>query len=140
MRPAGPEVSIASEGSEVGARGLGLFQDVKEVLERARQPVEFPHDDDIALAQMIEHPVQLRPIPTAAGGLLLIDSGTAGRLEGTDLGRGILIIGLRDAGVAEQHRCRLNLLPLTMIWQQDFAQRKPLVLRLPRFRCVDDRL
>src|SRR4051812_50179242 len=88
---------------------------------------------------MIEHPVQLRPIPTATGGLLLIDAGAAGRFEGADLGRGILIIGLRDAGVAEQHGCRSKLLPLVAIWQQDFAQRKSLVLRLPRFRRVDER-
>jgi hypothetical protein len=66
---------------------------VKEVLKRTRQPVEFPHDDDIALAQMIEHPVQLGPIPPAAGGLL-INSGTAHCREGADLGRGILLIGL----------------------------------------------
>jgi hypothetical protein len=35
--------------------------------------------------------------------------------------------------------CRSNLLPLSAIWQQDFAQRNPLVLRLPRFRRIDGR-
>jgi hypothetical protein len=29
---------------------------------------------------------------------------------------------------------------LSAIWQQDFAQRNPLVLRLPRFRRIDGRL
>src|SRR3954471_13110352 len=63
------------------------------------------------------------------------------RTMGTDLGGGVLIVGLRHAGVAKQHgRCREILLPLTAIWQQDFAQYKPLFLLVPDFRCADDRL
>ena len=84
------------QGAEVRARRIDFLQDVEEILERARQAVEFPHDDGIALAQLVEKPVQLGPIPTAAGGFLLVNSGTADRLEGADLGRGILIVGLRD--------------------------------------------
>src|SRR6202035_2095930 len=41
--------------------------------------------------------------PTPAGGSLLVYPRAAGRLEGTDLGGGVLVAGLRDAGVAEQH-------------------------------------
>jgi hypothetical protein len=36
--------------------------------------------------------------------------------------------------------CCSNLLPLPAIWQQDFARRKSLVLRLPQFRHIDVRL
>jgi hypothetical protein len=82
---------------------------VKEIFERARQAVEFPHDDDIALAQLVEHAVQLGPVPTAAGSLLLVYPGATGRLEGADLGRRILVVGLRDAGVAELHGVSLSI-------------------------------
>ena len=33
------------QGAEVGAHGIDLLQDMEEILERARQAVEFPHDD-----------------------------------------------------------------------------------------------
>ena len=114
---------------------------MKQILERARQAVEFPDDDDIAFAQMVEQAVQLGPIPTAAGGLLFVDPRAAGRLEGTRPG-----LRYPDRRPSRRGRsraawgCRSNLLPLAVIWQQDFARRKPLVMRLPRFRRIDDRL
>jgi hypothetical protein len=37
-------------------------------------------------------------------------------------------------------KCRQNLLPLITIWQQDYAQRKPLFSLAGNFRCADDRL
>jgi hypothetical protein len=39
-------------------------------------------DDNIAFAQMVEHPVQLRPVAPSAGGLLFVDPGAASSLEG----------------------------------------------------------
>ena len=50
-------VDRLGQGAEVGARGVDLFQDVQQVLERARQAIEFPDDERIALAQLIEEAV-----------------------------------------------------------------------------------
>jgi len=46
----------------------------------------------------------LRPVPAATGGLLLEDSLAAGLAQGFYLGGGVLVVGLGDAGVADEHR------------------------------------
>ncbi len=50
-------VDCLGQGAEVGARGVDLLQDVQQVLERARQAIEFPDDERIALAHLIEEAV-----------------------------------------------------------------------------------
>ena len=85
--------------------------------------------------------MQLGAIPAPAGGSLLEDPRAAGRRQAAGLGGGVLVVGLRDAGVTEQHdRCRTIRLPLPAIWQQYFARRKPLFVRAAMSRRADDRL
>ena len=83
--------------------GIDLLQDMKQILERAGQAVEFPDDDRIAVAQVVEQAMEFRTIPPSAGSPLLVYPCAARRLQRTDLSSGVLIAGLRHAGVAEQH-------------------------------------
>ena len=50
-------VDRLGQGAEVGTRGVDLLQDVQQILERARQAIEFPDDERIALPQLIEEAV-----------------------------------------------------------------------------------
>ena len=107
MRPAGPDVSIDS----VSERNLAPMASMRsrmdeQVLERPRQPVELPDDEGVAGAHLIEQPMQFGTIPSSAGRRFLEDFLAAGFFEHADLRRGVLIFGLGDAGVAEQHDCR----------------------------------
>ena len=43
---------------------------VQHILQRARQAVELPDHDGIALRQVIEQTMQFRTVPTATGGSL----------------------------------------------------------------------
>ncbi len=45
------------QGAEGGARRVDLLQDMQQILERAGQAVEFPDDESIAVAQMVEEAV-----------------------------------------------------------------------------------
>lgn len=47
------------EAAKAGARRLDLVQDEDQIAQRARETIEFPHDDDVALAELLEHAVQL---------------------------------------------------------------------------------
>ena len=80
---------------------------MQQILERAGQAVEFPDDERIAVAQVVEEAMQLGTVLASAGGAILVDPRAAGCLEGADLGGGVLVAGFRHAGVAEQHgKCR----------------------------------
>jgi hypothetical protein len=142
MRPAGPAVSTASVSERKPAPGgLDSLKDVEEVFERAGQPVELPDHDNIGLAELIEQAVQLGAVPPAAGSLLLEHAPAPGGLERVDLGGGVLVVGLGDAGVAEQHGiCRTNLLLLRRVWQQVCVWRKALFLLGRPVACADGRL
>ncbi len=50
---------------------LPALDEPAQVLERAGQAVEFPDDERIAVAQLVEEAVQLRTVPTSAGGGVL---------------------------------------------------------------------
>ena len=45
------------------------------------QPVEFPDGDDVALAKLVEHPVQPRPVAVGPGDLLVEDALTRLRCQ-----------------------------------------------------------
>ena len=79
MRPAGVVVSMFSVIERKPAPACGdPLHDVQHVLQRAGQAVELPDDDGVAFAQVVEHAVQLRPVPTAARGRLLEHAPAAG--------------------------------------------------------------
>jgi Tn3 transposase DDE domain len=67
----------------------------------ARQTIELPDNDGIAVAQMIEHAVQFRPVPAAAGGRFLEQAPATRGSECLRLQGVILLVSLGDAGIAE---------------------------------------
>src|SRR5690242_9308592 len=69
IRPAGV-VGVDRLGNRAEARAgvPDSLHDMQHVLERARQAVELPDDDDVTLPQLIEHALQLGPVPASAGG------------------------------------------------------------------------
>src|SRR6516165_7953897 len=75
---------------------------IDELAERARQTIELPDNNYIALACIIQQPHQFRPLGLGPRSLLLIDTGALYALERIHLQMGFLGIG-RHAGVAEFH-------------------------------------
>jgi DNA invertase Pin-like site-specific DNA recombinase len=75
---------------------------MQHVLQGARQTVELPYNDRIALPQMVEAAVQLRPIPSAAGRGLLEQASATGDLERLRLQGVVLFVALGDPRIAEQ--------------------------------------
>jgi hypothetical protein len=75
------------------------FHDLEQIAGGAGQPVELPDGDDIALAKLVEHPVQLWPVTVGSGDLLAEDSFAACLLERFELKSQPLIFG-GNAGVA----------------------------------------
>ena len=70
--------------------------------ERAAEPVEFPNDQHVSLAHIVERLAQARSIGTSAGSALLEDLCATGRGESVELQRRILV-ERADASVAEEH-------------------------------------
>jgi hypothetical protein len=81
---------------------------VQHVLERAGQPVELPDHDRVARAELVEHPVQLGPVPPAARRRLLEDALAAGGPERFCLQQVGLVIPLGDTGIAQEGIVKLN--------------------------------
>ena len=100
----GGGVDVLGDRPEAGARLGDPLHDVQHVLQRAGQPVELPDDDRVAFAQMVQHAVQLGPVPTPAGGGLLEHAPAAGGSERFGLQGVVLLVALGDAGIAEQQR------------------------------------
>ena len=65
------------------------------------QAVEFPDDDRVSFAQVVQHAVQLGPVPTAARGHLLEHAPATGGSECLGLQEVVLLIALGYAGIAE---------------------------------------
>jgi hypothetical protein len=95
------EVSIASarDRSRTPAGPGGDYLD--QVVEGAPEPVQLGDHEGIALAEVVEAVVQLRPLPKGTGGVLLEDVAAAGRVELVELGGEVLVRG-GGAGVAHQ--------------------------------------
>jgi len=79
-------INVFSERAEAGARLFDLVEDEQQVLERARQAIEFPDGEDIAGPKPVEQAVQFGAVPAPAGDAFLIDALAAGSFEGLDLG------------------------------------------------------
>jgi hypothetical protein len=70
-----------AQRSELGT-GLGnLLEDVEEIPGRAGQPVESGDQHEVAFAEHVQQPVQLRPATLCAGYLLAIDLRSAGLVQ-----------------------------------------------------------
>src|SRR3546814_101942 len=64
-------VDRLGQRAEAGARQLNSLHDVQHVLQAARQPVQLPDDDHVAVAQLADHLKELRSVPAPAASDLL---------------------------------------------------------------------
>ena len=90
----GGGVDVLGDRPEAGARLADPLHDVQHVLQRAGQAVELPDNDRVALAQVVEQAVQLRPVPAPAGGGFLEQAPATGRLERLRLQGVVLLVPL----------------------------------------------
>jgi hypothetical protein len=90
-------LEAAEPDPTVGQAGDG----VDEMSEGAAEPVEFPDDQGVARAQLIEELLEDVPVGAGAAGGLGEHPVAAGGCEGVDLELGMLVGG-GDAGVPEQ--------------------------------------
>jgi hypothetical protein len=96
-------VDCIREGDEAYAPSLQVFGGFDKLLERPRQPVEFPDNERIALAQHVAQEArQFQPIGFRAGGLLDDDALAPRLAQLFELEFWILIEG-RYSGVADSH-------------------------------------
>jgi len=95
-------VDVLGEGAETRAALLDGLDDLQQVAQRAGEAVVFGHDDDIALAQVIEQPVQLRTAAHRPADLVSEDARAPGGAQGVLLGVEALVFG-GDAGVTDNH-------------------------------------
>jgi hypothetical protein len=71
------------------------------VAQRPAPPIELPHHQDVAGAELVQGLLEDRTVSAGATGGLGEDPVAAGTLEGIDL-EVWLLVGGRDAGAAEQ--------------------------------------
>jgi hypothetical protein len=90
LQPPEPDAAVGQ-----GADG------VDQVAQRPAQPVQLPHHQGVARAQLVEDLVQRRSGGQGAAGGVEEDPVAAGRLQRVDLQVGVLVAG-RDAGLAEE--------------------------------------
>ena len=103
-----------------------LRHEREHVAQRAREPIQLPHHNNVPVAQVREELEELGPIPPSAGRLLTKDALAPRRGQRRHLRRGVLIVG-GHAGVPDQH-CR-TVSPIPLIRQYRFATPKPLQTR-----------
>jgi hypothetical protein len=90
------------EGLESCAGITDCFDDFQEVASGAGQSVELPYGDDVSVAKLVEHPVQLRPVSIRSGNFFTKDAFAAGLLQSFELNIQALILG-GHASVADFH-------------------------------------
>jgi len=81
-----------------------VFDRGDEILQGPPQTVKPPHHDDVALPEVVQHPVKLGAVGEGSRCLVGKDPFTASGGEGVDLELSVLVDG-RDAGVANQCWC-----------------------------------
>jgi hypothetical protein len=74
---------------------------VDKMAQGAAEPIELPHDQGVAGAQLVQQLLEGGPVGAGAAGGLGEHPVAAGGSEGVDLELGVLVGG-GDAGVAEQ--------------------------------------
>ena len=101
---------------EAGTRVADCFHDLQEITGGARQSVELPDGYNVALAQLIEHPVEFRPVTVSPRDFLTKDSGAPGLFERFELNRQLLIFG-GDASIAYFHHAVTKSFAKYMQWK-----------------------
>jgi hypothetical protein len=90
-------LKAAEPNTAVGQAGDGVDQ----VAQRPAEPVQFPDDQGVAGAELVQDLLEDRAVGGGAAGGLSEHSVAAGRSEGVDLELRVLVSG-GDAGIAEQ--------------------------------------
>ena len=94
-------VDRIAQGSKMRAALLERFDDLQQMADRARQPVEADDDEHLAALDLANELGEHRPGARGAGAMLLVNDCAAGGAQLVELGVGRLLLG-RDAGVADE--------------------------------------
>ncbi len=73
------------EGLKAGTGLADGLDDLEQVTSGTRQPIELPDSDDISLAELIEHSIQLRSVAIGTRDLFPEDFAASGLLESIEL-------------------------------------------------------
>jgi len=95
------------DGLEAGAGVCDGFHDLQQIARRSGEAVGFPDGDHVAFAELVDHAVELQPVPIRARDLLAKDAGTARIFERFELNRQLLIFS-GDASAANFHSALTN--------------------------------
>ena len=108
------------ETAEAGLRFAKLLHDGEHVAQGTGEPIEFPDDQDVTVAQLVEQLLQLGSIPPAAGGILAEDAFAAGSVKRGGLDSGVLFGGGNAclAYVPESDPIRLHFAGLHLLHQK----------------------
>lgn len=79
---------------------LERFEDLQQMADRARQPVEAHDDEDLAALDLAHELGEHRPGARGAGAMLLVNDYVAGGAQLVELSVGRLLLG-RNAGVTD---------------------------------------
>src|SRR5664279_2379266 len=81
------------DGLKPGTGLADCFDDLKQVAGGTGQPVELPDDNNISVAELIEHSVQLRSVAVGSGDFFSEDFAAPGLLESIELKSQPLVLG-----------------------------------------------
>lgn len=95
-------VDAFGEAGELDLEFVQAVDQVDEVLDAAAEAVEFPDDDLVAGAQLVDHALELGAVRGGSGGVLLVDPFAPGLLQCVALQGGILVVRA-DPGVSDPH-------------------------------------
>lgn len=133
----GGRVDVFGQRSEPGALLLDLLDDLQEILQAPRQAVILGDYHHVPDPELIQHPVQLRPVAGGTGDHISKDPFRPGSSDGILLAVELLF-GSRDTGIADDHRQKP---PLTRaVLGQSFVHIKPLVLQEGQIRDKNGRI
>lgn len=105
------------QGAELHSPLVECGHQVDEVPHAPAEPVELPHDDGVALAQQVEHVVELGTVGPRAGGHVGEDPVASGLLERVLLQVGGLVAGA-DPRVSVSHARHVTNHTTTRQWHR----------------------
>ena len=127
----GRGVDPLREAAKTELPALELADQLDQMPQRAAEAIQAPHHQRVlAVAQLLERPLELRPLRKRSRRGVAEPARAAGRFERVELQREVLVAG-RDAGVADQH-ARIVSKPAdetkseTLIADTGFGHAKPL--------------
>src|SRR5450755_548367 len=99
----GRGVDALGQAAKPELPALKLADQLDQMPQRAADAIQAPHHQGVlAVAQLLQRPLELRPLRKRSRRGVAEPPGTARRFERVELQREVLLVG-RDAGVADQH-------------------------------------